>query len=84
MFLERSYSDLVQACGNKVMRNETTKSILKESIIEIVSGKYKREELRITLRLLPLIFEIMYCFFPKYCPFPNGSDNDESAYSMGD
>lgn len=43
VLLERSYSDLVQACGNKAMRNETTKSVLKESIIETVSGKYKRK-----------------------------------------
>lgn len=43
VFLERSYSDLVQACGNKVTRHETIKSILKESIIEIISGKYKRK-----------------------------------------
>ena len=43
VFLERSYSDLVWACGNKVMRNETITSTLKESIIEIISGKYKRK-----------------------------------------
>ena len=43
VFLERSYSDLVWASGNKVMRNETIKSTLKESIIEIISGKYKRK-----------------------------------------
>ena len=34
---------MVQASGNKAVRNEPIKGILKESIIEITRVKYKRK-----------------------------------------
>ena len=64
------------------MRNETIKSILKESIIEIISGKYKRKRgIKDNSQVIALDIWNYLLFFPQ---IPDGSDNDESAYSMGD